>query len=112
MFSAKDSIAKGMRSNVVYKFTCPSCKASYVGESTRHFSTRVREHLVSDKASHIYKHLQQSSNCREASSDKCFEILDCANNTIELKIKEALHIKWERPSLNQQLYHINVKLSL
>ena len=29
----------------------------YVGETTRHFSTRVREHLVTDKASHIFKHL-------------------------------------------------------
>ena len=29
--------------------------ACYVGETCQHFSTRVREHLVSDRASHVFK---------------------------------------------------------
>ena len=28
------------------------------------FSAGVREHLVSDKASHIFKHLKDSAHCR------------------------------------------------
>ena len=29
----------------------------------------------------------------------------------QVKIKEALHISWEQPSLNKQLYHVNLTLS-
>ena len=27
-------------------------------------------------------------------------------------IKEAIHILWEKPTLNHQLFHVNLKLSL
>ena len=54
LFSVKDPIPGGLRSRVVYKFAGAGCNACYVGETTRHFSTRVREHLVTDKASHIF----------------------------------------------------------
>ena len=56
LFGVKDPILGGLRSRVVDKFACAGCNACYVGETTRHFSTRVREHLVSDRASHIFKH--------------------------------------------------------
>ena len=52
MFGLKDPVTGGLRSRVVYKFARAGCKVS---ETTRHFSTRVREHLVSDKASHIFR---------------------------------------------------------
>ena len=53
LFGVKDPIPSGLLSRVVYKFACAGCNACYVGETTRHFSSRVREHLVSDRASHI-----------------------------------------------------------
>ena len=37
---------------VVYQFTCASCGARYIGETNRHFNTRVNEHLFRDKNSH------------------------------------------------------------
>ena len=49
-FSVKDSVTQGLRWRVIYNFLCAGCNASYIGETTRHFSTRVREHFVSDKA--------------------------------------------------------------
>ena len=42
----------------------------------------------------------------------CFHILDHASTNFQLKIKEAFHIQREQPSLNQQLHHVNLKLSL
>ena len=60
-------------------FACAGCNACYVGETTRHFSTRVREHLVSDRASHIFKHLENSEHCRALCSVDCFHILDHAS---------------------------------
>ena len=79
MFCVKDPIPAGLRSRMVYKFACAGCNACYVGETTRHFSTRVREHLVSDKASHIFKHLQNSERCRPLCSVECFDI--CVRGT-------------------------------
>ena len=111
LFGVKDPIPGGLRSRVVYKFACAGCNACYVGETTRHFSTRVREHLVSDRASHIFKHLKNSEHCHALCSVDCFHILDHASTTFQLKIKEAFHIRREQPSLNQQLHHVNLKLS-
>ena len=75
------------------------------------YRVRVREHLVSDRASHIFKHLQNSEHCRALCSVDCFHILDHASTSFQLKIKEAFHIQREQPSLNQQLHHVNLKLS-
>ena len=88
-----------------------TCKPCYVGETTQHFSTRVREHLVTDKASYIFKHLQNSEHCRALCSVDCFHILDHASTGFQLKIKETFHIQRQQPSLNQQLHHVNLKLS-
>ena len=44
--------------------------------------------------------------------NNCFSILDHASTTFQLKIKEAIHIQLEKPTLNHQLYHVNLKLSL
>ena len=75
------------------------------------FSTGVREHLVSDRASHIFKHLKNSAHCRALCSADNFHDLDHASTGFQLKIKEAIHIQREQPSLNQQLPHVNLKLS-
>ena len=59
--SIKNPIPFELRSCVVYKFGCAGCNVCYVGETSRDFSTRVREKFSSDKASHIFKHLQNSN---------------------------------------------------
>ena len=83
----------------------------YVGETSRHLSTRVSEHLFSDKSSHIYNHLKSRSACIEACNENCFAVLDSSGNSYELKIKEALHIMWEGPILKKQLNHYNISLN-
>ena len=55
-----------------------------------HLSTRVREHLFSNKNSHIYKHLKSSSACRGACNENCFAVLDSANTAYKLRIKEEI----------------------
>ena len=84
----------------------------YVSETSRHLFTHLREHLVSDRTSHIFKHLHNSPQCRTLRSDECFRILDYDSTTFQLKIKEAIHIQWKQPTLNHQIYHVNLKLSL
>ena len=111
LFGVKDFVPQSLRSRVVYKFQCASCNACYIGETTRHLSTRIREHLVSDKSSHIYKHLQESETCKNSCSAESFTILDYATSKFQIKIKEALYIKWDNPSLNRQLKKLDLSLS-
>ena len=112
LFNVKDAVPEGLRTRVVYKFSCASCNACYVGETSRHFSTRVREHLLSDRSSNVFKHLQGSEFCRASCTPDCFEILDSAATKYQVKLKESMFIKWEKPDLNQQVKHINLTLSL
>ena len=110
MFSTKDNLPNALKSNVVYKFSCASCNASYIGETTRHLTTRIKEHLSSDKKSHIFKHLEMSGDCKRACSEDCFSILDHAPTEYQLKIKEALHIQWNQPILNKQVWSQKIQL--
>ena len=112
LFSVKDSVPSELRSRMIYKFTCACCNACYIGETGRHFFTRVREHLSYDKSSHIFKHLQSSEHCHQSCSADCFEILDSAPTKFQLKLKEAMYINWEKPNLNQQVHHVNLALTL
>ena len=102
MFLTKNRIPSFLKSMVVYKFACASCNACYVGETARHLPTRIKEHLKTDKKSHIYQHLSSNQNCFNCCTDDCFCILDYASTMYQLKIKEALIIKWLDPILNKQ----------
>ena len=90
LMKVKDSVPRSLHSNVIYTFTCAECNSAYVGETSRHLSTRVREHLVTDKNSHIFKHLKGSDKCRSAYNDSVFSILDSVSTHFQLKFKEAL----------------------
>jgi len=74
--------------------------------------TSPREHLLSDRSSNVFKHLQSSEFCRASCTPDCFEILDSAATKYQVKLKESMFIKWEKPDLNQQVKHINLTLSL
>ena len=59
----------------------------------------------------LYRHLQSSRACHDSCDTECFTILDSADSKFKIKIKEALHIKWESPILNQQFRHLDLSLS-
>ena len=104
-FAYKDSF-------LVYKFTCASCSSSYIGETCRHFKTRIEEHIKKDNKSHIFKHLHSSETCVDSYNSLCFKITDKVNSKYDLKIKEDLHINWSKPNLNAQQNHLALTLSL
>ena len=110
-FSSKDKIPEALRSLVVYHFICASCGASYIGETYRHLDERINEHLKS-KSSHIYKHLEENSDCKQACDKSCFRIIDRASSAFRLKIKEALHINWLKPTLNKQVKHLALSITV
>jgi len=50
LFKFKDTVPSELKSNIVYKYTCDSCKASYIGKTTKHLKTRISQHLgISDR---------------------------------------------------------------
>ena len=67
--------------------------------------------VLSDvKNSHIFQHIKRSETCKALCSEGCFSILDTASTSFQLKIKEALHIGWEKPLLNKSMtsiYHFH-----
>ena len=72
----------------------------------------IHSRLSSDRSSHVFKHLQSSESCRISCSADCFTVLDSATTKFQVKLKESMYIKWEKPDLNQQVKHINLTLSL
>ena len=104
LFSVKELVPKYLKSFAIYRFTCPACNASYIGEITPHLTTRIKELLETDSKSHVFKHLDTNRKCKE------FEIIDSASSSYKLKLKEAMHITWEKPSLNKQVKHVNTSI--
>ena len=110
-FSSKDAVSNALKSSVVYHYTCANCQIGYVGETYRHLHERVKEHFK-QKASHIFKHLEENPICKEKCDDSCFRVIDSDNSVFRLKIKEALHINWIKPELNKQVKHLAVSISV
>ena len=118
--SEKDSIAKELRSFVVYEFNCPGCSNSYIGKTERPLLTRLQEH-ASQSNSEIFNHVSNCSefqyhkslfempNCFTNETNSCLvsgqilmntRVIDRARHWNILLYKEAFAIKKKRPTLN------------
>ena len=91
-FPYKGAIPNDLKSFLVYTFTCASCISSYIGETCRHFKTRIEKYIKKDNNSHIFKHLHSTTTFFDSYNALYFKITDKANYKFDLKIKEALHI--------------------
>ena len=89
----------------MYKFTCASCSSSYIGETCRHFKTRIEEHIEKDNKSHIFKHLHSTETCFDLYNSLCFKVIDQLILKFDLKIREAVHINWRKPNLMHTLHY-------
>ena len=85
-----------MKSLLVYKFTYASCSSNFIGETCRHFKTRIEEHIKKDHKFPYFKHLHFATTCFDSYNSLCFKIIGKANYKFDLKIKEALHINWRK----------------
>ena len=117
LFSFKDKIPTYLRSGIIYKYTCNSCNAVYIGESFRHQHTRFCEHMgisgltgkesKNKKESTIRDHLQ---HCDGVISHDCFEIIGREADLIARRVKESLFIHRDEPGLNVQGTSIPLRL--
>ena len=81
-FSCKDPVPDDLKSFLVYKFTCVSCSSSYIGETCRHFKTRIVEHIKKDNRSPIFKQLHCRAACFDSYNSLCFKIIHKANSNL------------------------------
>ena len=91
--SLKPKVEKSYKSAVVYQISCPRCMACYVGQTSRHLQTRLKEHRYGPVGGHM-KTGNQIFNFDDV------RILATAKNRNYLLIYEALFIRDLKPILN------------
>ena len=109
LFRYKDEIPTPVRSNIVYKYTCGICDSTYLGETTRHFKTRVAEHrgissrtgmpLVSANRSNVFSHFLKTGH---EVLPNYFSIVQSTKD-YELKTAESITILKLKPNLNEMV---------
>ena len=65
IFNVKDPILKSLKSFTVFKFYCPDGNARYIGKTTCHLTTSIKEDLDKDKKSCIFVHLVNNEKSQE-----------------------------------------------
>ena len=94
----KAKVPDEIASRVVYKITCPSCHACYVGQTDRHSCTRFGEHKTR-RSEPVRKHFEPCAKRLASFSD--MNILHRTTKSIAfLETLEALYIREIKPTLN------------
>ena len=105
LMAPKDQDPMLKKSGVIYRYKCDrvECDEEYIGESSRTFGERFKEHQKAP--SPIYDHYNISGHM--VSTDN-FSIVGRENQNLMRTIKEALYIRVNNPSLNRNIgkYHL------
>ena len=94
--SLKASVEKSFKNGVVHKVECPRGSACYIGQTSRHLSTRIKEH---QRAGPVKEHMKNSCN-RELSLDDVIILCSSSRSMNHLMTLEALMINAFKPNLN------------
>ena len=110
------------KSCIVHKFNC-FCERSYIRQTSRHFKTRIKEHLPAyvfkfieekpeiktttttknaAKRFSIAEHLINSNDCGRKYKISRFEIINHCNSVFDLVKLEAISIFLNKPKLCKQ----------
>ena len=94
----KDHITK--KSGVIYRFKCDrlECDEEYIGETSRTFGERYREHLKA--SSPIHDHCNISGHTTSLDN---FSIVGWEEQNLSRLIKESMYIRVNGPSLNKNI---------
>ena len=105
LMTPKDQDPIEKKSGVICRYKCGrvKCDEEYIGESSRTFGERFREHLKAP--SPIYDHYNITGH--NVTIDN-FRIVGREDQNIIRTIKEAFHIRVNNPSLNRNIgkYHL------
>ena len=95
--SLKPKVQDCFKSGSVYKIECPRCNSCYVGQTSRHVITRIKEHI---KNGPVGNHFSQC-NC-QLSMYNVSLLYSSSRNVFHLMTLEALMIKDIKPCLNKK----------
>ena len=87
------------RKNVVYKIICNRCRNRYIGSTIRHIHDRTKEHLTQNTSS-VFSHLRACQPDNIDILNVTVEIITTENDPVILRLKEAMHIRKEKPQIN------------
>ena len=93
----KDSTHKLSKTGVIYEVRCRTCSRVYIGETGRSLRKRIEEHKKTTSSA-IHEHYNTTGHQIDWDNVK---ILGRENHWLKRKIKEAIHIRCKRPSLNR-----------
>ena len=109
-FQFKDKCPIDLSSHLIYKFTCASCNASYLGETNRHYVVRKCEHLcmspftgktVKSAPTSVTKHITEK-RCEGNTTDNFEIVTRCRGSLFRQRIQESLLIARDDPVINGQ----------
>ena len=105
LMAPKDQDPMLKKSGVIYWYKCDrvECDEEYIGESSRTFGERFKEHQKAP--SPIYDHYNISGHMVSIEN---FSIVGREDQSLMRTIKEALYIRVNNPSLNRNIgnYHL------
>ena len=91
----KTPVEKFLKSGVVCQINCPRCDACYVGQTSRHLTTRIKEH---QRSGPVESHM---TSCNTSFSIMNVQIKALSRRSVaHLMTLEALIIRAVKPSLN------------
>ena len=105
-FTNKSITPKCLLSDLVYRFNCNWCNATYIGETGRHLCTRVQEHtrISSMTSSKVAAHCFSCSLMASKPGLSDFSVVTGGfGNYYERTVYEALYIRKMKPTLNLQI---------
>ena len=99
----KDTITK--KSRVIYWLKCDKidCEDEYIGESSRTFGERYKEHLKAP--SPIFEQQNKPGHIKSVEN---FKIIDREGHNIATAIKKAIYIRVNNPTLNRNIGKYNL----
>ena len=115
--SVKDRLPTQQLSNVIYLFQC-RCDCRYVGKTTQHLETRIKQHVPCSArlaiqagkkpvtSSAICEHLTANPECAKEFSSAKFSVLHKARNRAMLDMLEAVCITTREPELCKQMQFV------
>ena len=80
----------------MYHIVYPGCEACYVGQTSRHLITRIKEHVSSKPVGAHFDHCNAELTINNVS------IITSERTITALLIREALAIKEIKPALNRK----------
>ena len=96
LLSLKPKIENHLKSRVVYQIKCSNCDACYVGQTSQHLITHIKEHANSNLAGGHFR------KCNVELLMDNVSIITSAKTIAQLMIREALVITSLKPILNRK----------